>query len=54
MSSETKKRRGIAGKANAESSPYRMNGGGLYPMYMRSIIPNLASQIGRKPEHSKK
>lgn len=52
MSAETKKRRGIAGKANAEGSPYRLNGGGCYPLYMRSLLGATASQIGRRPPHN--
>ena len=32
-----KKNRGQTGKANAEASPYRLNGGGIYPAYMRMI-----------------
>lgn len=43
-----KKRRGFAGKANAESQPYRLNGGGLYPLYMRQILgKNLSRLIGK-------
>lgn len=50
MSAEGKKRRGISGKANAEASPYRLNGGGLYPLYMRKILgPALSAKIGRPP-----
>lgn len=45
-----KKKRGEAGKSNAEASPYRLNGGGLYPLYMRKILgPNLSAMIGRPP-----
>jgi hypothetical protein len=46
-----KKKRGEAGKKNAECSPYRLNGGGLYPLYMRRILgPVLSALIGKKPD----
>lgn len=47
MSAESKKRRGISGKANAKTSPFRLNGGGCYPLYMRKILGNLAYHIGK-------
>ena len=50
-----KKKRGEAGKKNAENSPYRLNGGGLYPMYMRKILgPNLSAGIAIPPVLKKK
>lgn len=52
MSAVGKKKRGESGKANAESSKYRINGGGLYPLYMRQILgPNLSGKIGKSPKH---
>lgn len=47
MSAEGKKKRGVAGLANAKASPFRLNGGGCYPLYMRRILgPVLAAKIG--------
>lgn len=48
-----KKKRGEAGKSNAENAPYRLNGGGCYPLYFRNIlscVPGVVSQIGRPPK----
>lgn len=47
-----KKKRGEAGKSNAETQPYRLNGGGCYPDHLRRTlqsIPGLAQKIGRPP-----
>lgn len=30
--------RGRAGKSNAEHSPWRLNGGGVYPLYQRRML----------------
>jgi len=50
MSAEGKKKRGVSGQANAKASPFRLNGGGLYPLYMRKILgPRLSAMIGNKP-----
>lgn len=44
------KKRGVTGKSKAESNPYRLNGGGLFPLYMRSILgSDLSRRIGRPP-----
>ena len=41
-----KKKRGESGKKNAETSPFRLNGGGLYPFYMRKIMGVMSGNIG--------
>jgi hypothetical protein len=53
MSAEGKKKRGDAGRANANASPFRLNGGGCYPLYMRKILGNLSFQIGRPASQSR-
>lgn len=50
MSAEGKKKRGVSGKANAEASPFRLNGGGCYPSHLRQTmasLPGYVSRIGR-------
>jgi hypothetical protein len=50
MSAVGKKKRGEAGLVNAQNQPYRLNGGGLWPAYMRKILgPALSAKIGRNP-----
>lgn len=47
-----KKKRGEAGKANAEAKPFRLNGGGCYPLHLRqtlATVPGLIQQIGKAP-----
>lgn len=47
----TKNKRGITGVSNAKAKPWRLNGGGLYPLYMRKIVgPSIAARIGLPPE----
>lgn len=39
------------GLKNAQSKPFRLNGGGLFPLYMRKILgPVLSASIGRPPK----
>lgn len=48
MSQASKQKRGISGQANAKDNPFRLNGGGLYPLYMRKILgAALSAQIGK-------
>ena len=48
-----KQARGAAGRSNAKHKPWRLNGGGLYPLYMRRIMATLGQDtvrgIGRPP-----
>ncbi len=49
MSAEGKKKRGESGKSKAAAEPFRLNGGGLYPAYMRGILgPDISRQIGKE------
>jgi hypothetical protein len=51
MSAEGKKKRGVSGLANAKAQPYRLNGGGCYPLYLRAILgPRIAAMIGHPPK----
>jgi hypothetical protein len=47
MSAEGKKKRGESGLSNAKNAPFRLNGGGLYPMYMRHIMGEPGRRVGR-------
>lgn len=48
MSAEAKKKRGESGRAKAGAAPFRLNGGGCYPLYLRGILgPAIAGKIGR-------
>jgi hypothetical protein len=43
-----KKKRGVSGASNAKNHPFRLNGGGLFPVYMRGIVGNdVARRIGK-------
>lgn len=54
MSSETKARKGVRGQNNALHKPFRLSGGGLYPLYMRRILgPDTSKNIGRAPPSKK-
>lgn len=54
MSQASKKKRGESGATNAKNSPYRLNGGGCYPLYMRQILgPHIAAMIGYPPKLKK-
>jgi hypothetical protein len=47
MSQASKQKRGLSGQANAKDNPFRINGGGCYPLYFRGILGNLAKEIGK-------
>lgn len=50
MSAEGKKKRGVSGKANAESQPFRLSGGGAWPSHyaaMMRSLPGYVARIGR-------
>ncbi len=55
MSSEGKSKRGNSGKKNAESQPFRLNGGGVHPSHQRQTmasLPGYNERIGRPREGS--
>lgn len=51
MSAEGKKKRGTSGKSHADASAFRINGGGIFPNHLRTIMHMLPYQyianIGR-------
>lgn len=49
MSAEGKKKRGESGSSNAKTSPYRLSGGGCWPLHLRQVMATLKleNRIGR-------
>ena len=54
MSAEGKKKNGVSGLSKANRSPYRLNGGGLFPLYVRKIMASAPKSLDEDSRGSEK